>query len=79
MKRPAAVWVEWLDAFYAPGPVRAADFDPGKGLPVVSAGLLIRDDPAGVTLSLAHSDRDDQYRDLLFIPRACITKIRRLK
>ena len=73
------VSVEWYDAFYQEGPFGADEFDPGKGLLVVSAGVLVKESRDGVTLAIGVNVKDATYKDLFFVPRAIIKRVRRLK
>lgn len=73
------VSVEWYDAFYQEGPFEAGEFEPGRGLLVVSAGVLVRNDRDGVTLAIGINVKDETYKDLFFVPRGMIARVRRLK
>ena len=71
------VVVHWLDAMYRNYEMSGYDARQMKGLEMMSAGFLIRNDDEVITLSMETSDPENerQYRHTTVIPKSYVTKI----
>ena len=73
------VVVHWLDALSDSGQVTHKQVLGMKPLPIISAGILIRNDDVGIVLTqdiMEFSDGDEEeYRHTEMIPKAYITKL----
>ena len=72
------VVVHWLDTLSDRAQVSLKQALGMKPVPIVSSGILVRDDDEGIVLSqdILHFDDDDiAYRDTEMIPKAYITSI----
>lgn len=75
------VLVEWRDARMEPLHVHFALDDPDLGvMPMISAGLLIKEDEHCIALAVDCNNLDDQdrpYRQVSTIPKENVVKIKR--
>ena len=76
------VW--WVDAHMYSGPLSPRDISKGKGLPMLSTGLLLSEDENAIRFSqdyyiLDVSEKDERVRDVSIIPKPYIKAIRRWK
>ena len=73
------VVVHWLDAVSDRGQLTLKQVENMKPVPIVSAGLLIKNDERGVIFTQDFmwdgSDGDEEYRSSQMIPKAYITSI----
>lgn len=71
------VAIEWLDA-HSPSSIDIFDANDLKGahgtMPVITAGWLLKDDDAGVTLASEWFAGTSEFRALTFIPRTMIAE-----
>ena len=79
-KRPMLVRVEWLDALSRAGWLEkesVQDWIASDVLPVVSVGLLIREDDKAIVI--AADENEDEWGALTKIPRGMVVAIEELR
>ena len=76
-----AVW--WTDARGFPGPMSVEEFKQnGKGLPMLSVGLLVQDNESAILLAQDYyisANKEMLVRDCMVIPKTYIDKMRKWK
>lgn len=81
MARLRIVRVKWLDAAGHDGQLDRKDAirGIGRGIKMVSAGIIIQDNRHGIVLVQDYIPGEDQVRNPLFIARKMILKVKELK
>ncbi len=86
MRKPKLVAVEWRDSFSARGSWMSEEISvsltKGGGQSAVTVGYVVKEDSKGIMLAQSYTDdagEERQWGGLWFVPKGCVTKVRRVK
>jgi hypothetical protein len=71
------VCVEWVDACYERGSLKAGEL--GGLLTLKTVGWLVREEEDHVSVAAEWCPREETYRDISHIPRVGIVSVKRVK